>query len=614
MLKHPEKNLNTYPASTFKNYKQIAMRKILHFLLLPYLLFVFTAAFAQEKTVTGKILGENNQPLMGATIRVKGSDRIVQTDANGLFSIQVKKGETLEISYVGYDKSTVKVGDGNTVSLTLKTSEGTMGEVVVTAMDIKRNPRELGYSAPKLGGNEIANTQRENFINSLQGRVAGLTINPTTGLAGASSQIVLRGFNSLSGNNQPLFVIDGVIVDNSTLNETSNGGTGLGLASDRPNRNNDYTNRIADLNPNDIESVTILKGPEATALYGSQAGSGAIIITTKKTQQSKKLNINYDNSFRFQKLTRVVDTEDGFKIGSNGIGSTSFSATSGSYFGPRVDANTPHYNNIDKFFKTGFAQTHNLALDYGISKNYGIRFSASYFDQSAVVPENKYTKHTFRISNTSKPFKWLELTPSVSYTHSTNDKPLRSAGGYLLSLYVWPTYNDITRFEDAEGNKISIFAADPYTELDNPLYTVKRNHSYDQTDRWIITGGINLTPLSWLSFSGRFGFDTYHSEGYSLYHPMSYLTSRQQLGSLDNYWRNYYGYNHTITATAKKKYKKFEGRIMTGTMWQDYETRMFAITGSKLVDSFSAINNKLYKNGQIVTDENFHKLVGDPKD
>src|SRR5205085_10546833 len=115
-------------------------------------------------------------------------------------------------------------------------------------MDIKRNPRELGYSAQKIGGSEIAGTQRENFLNSLEGRVAGLTINPTTGMAGSSSQIISRGFNSLSLNNQPLFVVDGVILDNSTVNETSNGGTQLGLASDRPNRNNDYQNRIADLN------------------------------------------------------------------------------------------------------------------------------------------------------------------------------------------------------------------------------------------------------------------------------------------------------------------------------------------------------------------------------
>jgi TonB-dependent SusC/RagA subfamily outer membrane receptor len=164
------------------------------------------------------------------------------------------------------------------------------------------------------------------------------------------------------------------------VNETRNGGTGLGLASDRPNRNNDYTNRIADLNPNDIESVTVLKGPEATALYGSQAGSGAIVITTKRAQVNK-VNVTYDNNFRFQKLTRTFDLNNDFSTGSNGVASTTFSGTSGSYFGPRYAPGTPHYDNIDNFFRTGFSQTHNLGMDYGW-ENVGFRFSASYFDNN----------------------------------------------------------------------------------------------------------------------------------------------------------------------------------------------------------------------------------------
>src|SRR4030095_5082147 len=208
--------------------------------------------------------------------------------------IQANEGETLIITHVGHEIIETKVGKGQAdFSISLKQTDTALGEVVVTAMDIKRNPRSLGYSAQKVGGAEIAATQRENFLNSLQGRVAGLTINPTNGQAGASSQIILRGFNSLSLSNQPLFVVDGIILDNSTLNETSNGGSALGLASDRSNRNNDYTNRIADINPSDIESVTVLKGPEATALYGSQASSGAIIITTKKATPGR-FRLSYD--------------------------------------------------------------------------------------------------------------------------------------------------------------------------------------------------------------------------------------------------------------------------------------------------------------------------------
>ena len=294
------------------------MRKILQlFLALALmLLLVPNSVMAQERTITGTIVSEDGKtPLSGVTIRVKGTRRIVQTDANGKFSLKVNNGETLEVSYVGYESTQLKVGAGDTIGIELKSSENVLGEVVVTAMDIKRNPRSLGYSVQKVDGDEIQETQRENFLNSLQGRVAGLTLDPTSGVAGASSSVVLRGYNSLSLSNQPLYVVDGIVMDNSTVNETSGGGQDIGLASDRPNRNNDYQNRIADINPSDIETITVLKGPEATALYGSQASSGAILITTRRAK-TNKLGIQYDNSFRFQKVTRWPETLGGYQNGT----------------------------------------------------------------------------------------------------------------------------------------------------------------------------------------------------------------------------------------------------------------------------------------------------------
>lgn len=562
---------------------------------------------AQQRTITGTVLSEDKTPLSGVTIRVKGTRRIAQTDANGNFSIQVNPGETLQFSYVGYESQDVKPGAGNTIGISLKAASGELGEVIVTAMDIKRNSRELGYSAQKVSGKEIAETQRENFINGLQGRVAGLSINPTTGQAGSSSQIVLRGFNSLSLSNQPLFVVDGIIIDNSTMNETSNGGTALGLASDRPNRNSDYTNRIADLNPADIEQVTVLKGPEATALYGSQASSGAIVITTKKATTGK-FSVNYDNSFRFSEISRYVKVDNTYSPGTNGVAGSTFS-----YYGPKYPAGTRKYDNIGSFFNTGFAQTHNLGADFGF-KDVGFRISGSVFDQKGVVPTNEFKKYNVRLTNTTRIGKFIEFTPSIQYITSKTDKPLRSAGGYLLGLYIWPADNDITKFQSSDGYKTPALASDPYVEIDNPLYNVNKNKGHDETKRYIISGGVNINPFDWLSISGRFGFDHYETTGYTFYHPLSQLTSRAQLGALDNFWRKYSGYNHTITATAKKNIGKFSARVMVGTMWQDYETQMFAIYGTGLVDSFGAQSGRLWKNGQIVTDENFSQTVGSLND
>jgi outer membrane receptor protein involved in Fe transport len=240
--------------------------------LIAFLFFLVPLVTQAQSPVSGKVLDEKGNPVAEASVFLKGTKTGTKTDANGNFTITAKPGDVLVISSVNFGTQQTKVKDAGNVTVNMVAKDVTMDEVVVTAMDIKKNPRELGYSVSTVKGADIAETQRDNFVNALQGRVAGLTVTPTTGAAGASSGIVLRGFNSMSGTNQPLFVVDGIILDNSSFNSNSYSGSGVGLASDGNNRNIDNTNRIADLNPNDIESVTVLKGPEATALYGSQAG------------------------------------------------------------------------------------------------------------------------------------------------------------------------------------------------------------------------------------------------------------------------------------------------------------------------------------------------------
>lgn len=444
-----------------------------------------------------------------------------------------------------------------------------MEEVVVTAMDQKRNPRELGFSTQTIGGDEMKEAQRENFLNSMQGRIAGLTINPTSGVAGASSQIVLRGFNSLSLDNSPLFVVDGIILDNGTTNTGSLTGT-------TENRREDFTNRISDINPSDIASVTVLKGPEATALYGSQASSGAIIITTKKSSTQKGVGINYDNSFRFSKLTRFQETFDKYRSGNNGVAQDVFTS-----FGPAYTGADTVYDNKNNFFKTGFAQTHNLSLDFG-TKISSFRVSGSLFDQDGFIPNNNYKRYNLRVTNTTKIGKYIDVTPSFSYTNTSNKKVLRGASGYMLNLLAWPANNDIIKYLTEDGLKNPLFAANPNAEIDNPYFNVYRNPGEDKTNRMIGTLGVNINPFEWLTVSGRFGYDYYRTTGYQQYDSMSFYTTRAQKGVQRNYYTNYYGYNHTITATARKEFGKFTTRLLVGTMWQDYETQNWSISGNNL--------------------------------
>lgn len=587
------------------------MRKIKRLLMAWLCILISISAIAQEQTVSGVIRdAADNSPLPGVSVRIKGTRTGTTTSSNGSYSIKAKKGQVLVFTFVGFKTTELTVGDNTSVNINLTESadKQELSEVVVTAMDIKRNPRSLGYSVQKIDGTEIQETQRENFLNSLGGRVAGLTMDPTSGVAGASTSIVLRGYNSLSLSNQPLYVVDGIIIDNSTINETSGGGQDIGLASDRPNRNNDYQNRAADINPSDIETITILKGPEATALYGSQASSGAIIITTKKAK-SNKLALQYDNSFRFQRVTRWPETIDFYKNGSNGVESNVFT-----YFGPDYDAGTPLYDNLNAFFRTGSAQTHNIGADFGFKES-KFRVSGSFFDQKGVVPQNDFRKYSFRISNTTKFWKGkIEVTPSYNYIRSENNKVLRSAGGYLISLLSWPTTDNIKKFEDPNGDKAGLFSTNANLEIDNPLFNVYKNRSFDLTTRHILSLGVNINPFEWLSLAGRFGYDTYKTDGYQFYHPQSYYLSRATGGTLDNYWRKYYGYNHTITATARKKIgNDFEMKLMVGTMWQDYETQMYAIYGTNIVDSVGG-NGKMYKGSNPITDNDLKGIVGDYMD
>ncbi len=216
------------------------MRRKLYLLLAATILFCTAIVQGQVRTLKGVVVS-GNDPVPNVTVTVKGTTRATQTDAKGNFSIEAAPGDVLVFSSVGYGSREYKVGSDLSPRIAITASESQLQEVVVTALDIKRNPRELGYSVQKVNGEELKESQRENFVNGLQGRVAGLSVIPTSGQAGASSAVVLRGFNSLSLSNQPLFVVDGIILDNQTLDENSDGGRSIGTAGDmvgRPNSGN----------------------------------------------------------------------------------------------------------------------------------------------------------------------------------------------------------------------------------------------------------------------------------------------------------------------------------------------------------------------------------------
>jgi len=544
------------------------------------MLLITQQLFAQLRTVTGIILSsEDNSPLSGVTVTNVETKKSTTTDEAGSFSIQGAAGQTLLFSYVGFSSLRTPITNSDNVRMTLKKSAGSqLEEVVVTAMDIRRNPRELGYSVQTVKGSDIQETQRENFLNSLQGRVAGATITSTSGTPGASSTIVLRGFNSLSLSNQPLFVVDGIIIDNSTIDAVNN----VAAAAGQNTTSNDFTNRIADINPNDIESVTVLKGPEATVLYGSMASSGAIVITTRKAKltKGKPFNLSYDNSIRFQSLQRFPAAFNGFTQGTNGNGNSAIFTS----FGPALEPGTPTYDNVGNFFRTAWGQTHNLGVDFGAPMS-SFRLTTSIYDQDGVVPNTNLKRLNFKLTNTTKIGKYIDITPSLAYTNSDNKKTLKGAGGYLLNLYLWPITDNAIDYAKENGKKrfiTNVDAADNASEIDNPFFAVNRNSSRDKQDRYISTLAININPLSWLSIAGRFGYDYYTTNGYQYRDPQSSSqSSLANLGSLDNYYVKYRGYNHTISATARHTAGKWNGRLTVGSRWNQTQTERYGVSGTK---------------------------------
>ncbi len=309
-------------------------------------MMVGQSVWAQK--VSGVVTGEEDGlPIPGVSVVIKGTTKGAITDLDGKYEIAANVGETITFSLVGYQAQDVAIAKGvSALNITLKGGNQQLGEVVVSALGLTQTQRSLTTNNQTVSGADIAETQRDNFMEALQGRVAGLMMVTTSGASGSSALIQLRGASSIGGSNQPLFVVDGLPIDNSTFAQGA-------LVSDQANRGNDYQNRGADINPNDIASVTVLKGPEAAALYGSQGSSGAIIITTKKGSKGRG-KVSYDNSFSTDEVYRVPQTQTTFTRGLNGA----FDANDFRFFGPKLADGLPVYNNYDQFFQKGSRQAH----------------------------------------------------------------------------------------------------------------------------------------------------------------------------------------------------------------------------------------------------------------
>jgi TonB-linked SusC/RagA family outer membrane protein len=556
--------------------------------------------FAQSQLITGKVTSaEDGYPLPGVSVKIKGSATGTQTDANGLYKINVKTGTVIVFSFLGTIPVEKTVGAATKIDVELKADATSLKEVVVTgAFGVKQSQRDLTSAVQVIKGSDIQQTQRENFLNALNGRIAGASITSTSGAPGASSSIVLRGINSIGGSNSPLFVIDGVRVSNDAVDQST-------LASNGDNRREDFTNRIADINPDDIESITVLKGADASAVYGSSASGGAIVITTKKGHTGAGA-VTYDNDFSFANAYRFPQIQTTFGPGTNGVTST----TDRRAFGPAYAPGTQTYNNLQDIMQTGITQIHNLSFDGGNDIS-TYRVSASVRNATGVLPVAYNNKVSIRFSGSSKLSPKLSSTASFNYFNIDNRKVNKGNAGTYIAALAWPTYDDVRNYQNPDGSRrlllpasVSNVTSDATIDFDNPLWELNHNVSHDKTNRVVGTVDLSYDPFKWLNIRGLSGVDFAGTSGNNLISqysssyqnsPLNSFASTSGIatgGIIDNYYDSNLQLNGSLFVTAKKNFGDFRTTLAIGTEAIANADDLNGFYGEKFIQpDFNSINN-----------------------
>ncbi len=466
-----------------------------------------------SKTVSGKVVSaSDNEPLIGATIQAIGSSQGTSTDIDGQFTVTVNDNVTqLRVSCVGYKTQVVAVASYVTVAL--EDANTTLDEVVVTAMGIKREAKALGVSATPIKGDVIAQARTNDIMSSLAGKVAGVQIGETSSDPGTSKSVIIRGVSSLSGSNQPLYVVDGVPLNNSAT-----------YSSDGLNSGYDFGNGASAVNPNDVESMTILKGAAATALYGSRAGAGVILITTKKgTKQNRGVGIEYNGGLQWETVMRLPQMQNGFGMGwygdhteiENGSWGPAFDGSEQLYgwvynYSQNLKSYLPIKNNVKDFFSTGFRYNNSISFNGATDKStYFV--SLSQINDNGIIPEDAdtYTKYTVSARGSHREGNFTFST-SLNYAFQRNH--FVTTGQKTGSMYnsIMQTPRDISIVEMKDlSNPFNTpgYYYTPYG-VTNPYYIINNYQNEYEQERFYGNLQLDYNFLKYFTATYRFGLDT----------------------------------------------------------------------------------------------------------
>ncbi len=558
------------------------MRKL--FLLLWGVVFFATQALAQ-RIITGKVTDEKGNPVSNVSVLVRGTTTGTTSKADGTYSIEIPaNAKALVFSSVDMSPVEVSIGTGAQVNATLKNEDRTMSEVVVTAFGIKKNKKDLGYGVSQLSGTELTQTHQTNVTNSLASKIPGVRIQGSGGSFTGSS-ILIRGYNTIGASNQPLFVVDGIPIDN--------GGGGSPLQNGPS-----VSNRAIDLNQDDIESISVLKGASAAVLYGSRASNGVILITMKKGKAGQKNSIQYSTNYQIESVNRFPSYQNEYAQGNSGV----FSPVGQASWGPRIVGQTvtnaynpatnannrtevlaAYPNNVRDIMRQGSNWQNNIAFSGGTDKN-TFRFSYGYLKNKGVIENNELIRHNFSINASSKVNNYLTIAVNGNYS---NNASRRSQQGNQLSNPLFrgwftPRSYNLTglQWEDAAGNQLY-----PLGE-DHPYWTIKNNRYKDEINRFIGNVSFNFKLTKWLQADYKVGTDFFST----FRHAYDQIGARGGANTTANAVgavRETRNINRNLNSngyfTANKKIKGWTGTLIAGTEFQQIYNAASQLDGKGII-------------------------------
>ncbi|MBA4153747.1 SusC/RagA family TonB-linked outer membrane protein [Flavobacterium sp.] len=496
------------------------------------LAFSMQFSFAQEKTVSGTVTDASGMPLPGATVVVKGTSRGTSTDFDGKYSIKASVGETLDFSFVGYKAVSVKVAASNVVNATLK-DDTALDEVVVTgAFGVKKKEKAVTYAAQSIKGEAMTEAREANLVNALSGKVAGVQVTSSSGSVGASARIILRGASSIVGNNQPLFVIDGVPFDNTNYGNAGSGG------------GRDLPNGAASINPDDIESINVLKGPTAAALYGLRASNGVILITTKSGKNKGKFEVSFNSNITFSDPLKLPSFQNSYGQGATNDFFNFFDGSGGGYndgvdesWGPALDVGlnfvqwdsykvggaplpwVSHPDNVKDFYDTGVSITNSVSFIGGNDVS-NFRLSIGNSDETGMVPFTDFKKFNVSLNGSTQLGKKATAGGSVNYfNNKSNNLPTVGYNNQnVVQQFIWSARN--VNFPDLRDWR-NLPLADPNTLAagtplnwntnfqNNPYWILEKNRNTFDQDRFTGNAFLNFKFNDNLSVNGKLMMDHY---------------------------------------------------------------------------------------------------------